>query len=176
MELSSYIEDNIIKDESIKYKSVKQANNNYTISFNQDKFNANVENFETEVLPNLKYANLKSAKRIEFKKSVAEPMGLLKNQVTNVATDVSKGIGFQPMEGAQEAMKTADFVKFKVKKVASKPIKNNADFKKLITSFVAANKDHSMFTGSSSSATYLHDVLTSSINEYINEIKTKGTT
>jgi hypothetical protein len=55
-------------------------------------------------------------------------------------------------------------------------IKNNADFKKLITSFVAANKDHSMFTGSSSSATYLHDVLTSSINEYINEIKTKGTT
>jgi hypothetical protein len=92
-------------------------------------------NFETEVLPILRYADLKSAKRIEFKKSVAEPMGLLMNQVTNVATDVSKGIGFQPMEGAQEAMKTAEFVKFEVKKVASKPIKNNADFEQANSQF-----------------------------------------
>jgi hypothetical protein len=55
-------------------------------------------------------------------------------------------------------------------------IQDKPEFKNLISSFTAANKDHSMFTGSSSSATYLHDVLTSSINEYINEIKTKGTT
>jgi hypothetical protein len=68
-------------------------------------------NFETQILPQLRYTDLKGAKKIEFKKTIAQPMGILKNQVADVSTDIAKGIGFQPSVEGKEAMKTAEFVK-----------------------------------------------------------------
>jgi len=88
-------------------------------------------NFETEILPKLRYTDLKGAKKIEFKKTIAQPMGILKNQVADVSTDIAKGIGFQPSAEGKEAMKTAEFVKgfgSKSQKVASKGINTAEDF------------------------------------------------
>jgi hypothetical protein len=99
--INQLVRDNFKNETSYKEEAVEKIKENYPP-------NAQVD-FQTKILPELRYTDLKGAKKIEFKKAIAQPMGLLKEQVTNVATDVAKGIGFQPSIEGREAMKTADF-------------------------------------------------------------------
>jgi len=78
----------------------------------KEKFPPNKQlNFEKEILPDLGYTNLKSAKKIAFKKGIGESMGILVDRDADVATDVARGTGFQPTKAGKEGLKKADFKK-----------------------------------------------------------------
>jgi SAM-dependent methyltransferase len=68
-------------------------------------------NFAKDILPELGYTNLKSANKIEFKQTIGEDLGILMDKQSDVATDVARGTGFQPVEGAAEQLKTTEFTK-----------------------------------------------------------------
>lgn len=78
----------------------------------KDKFpeKKNID-FQKDILPELTYSSLKDGQKIKFKKNIALPMGILKEGPADVATDVARGIGYQPTKAGKEMAKTKDFVK-----------------------------------------------------------------
>lgn len=100
----------------------------------KEQFPPNKElNFTKDILNELRYTDLKPDRKSEFKREVAKPLGVLKEKETNIATEVARGVGFQPRKGATAEMAGAEFTKgfgSKSQKVASKEIKTNEDFEK----------------------------------------------
>lgn len=68
-------------------------------------------NFETQILPELRYTDLKGPKKSEFKTAVAKPLGILGKKTPDVAGEVARGVGFQPSKTGKEGLKTVDFKK-----------------------------------------------------------------